>query len=119
VAEPTLDPHPDRVKMLADLSPEPIKPELVHHTDWRKKRPRSQPFQKEAELARKRDEDAATQRRMRDEAEKERAKKLAERERLRIIMAKARSGGSNGQRKLGRESTVLLERAKRLMSKTS
>jgi hypothetical protein len=29
-------------------------------------------------------------------------------------MAKARSGGLNGQRKLGRESKVLLERVKRM-----
>jgi len=29
-------------------------------------------------------------------------------------MAKARTGGKNGQRKLGRESTVLLEKVKRL-----
>ncbi|PZD22204.1 hypothetical protein A1F97_11282, partial [Pyrenophora tritici-repentis] len=50
-------------------------------------------------------------------ADRERQKKIAERERFRKTMAKAR-GGPNGKRKLGRESTVLLAKAQRLMAKT-
>jgi len=119
VPEPTLDPHPDRVKMLEDPSPEPEPvPRYAPHTDRKKKPPRSQPFKKEAEHARKNEEEAEARRKAREEAEKERAGKIAERERFRKVMAKARSGGPNGQRKLGRESTVLLEKAKRIMGKT-
>lgn len=118
VPEPTLDPHPDRVKMLAERERERA-PEHMQHADRRRKQPRSQPFKKEAELARKNEEEAAARRKAREEAEKERARKLVERERFRKVMAKARSGGPNGQRKLGRESTVLLEKAKRIMGKTS
>jgi hypothetical protein len=104
-AEPTLEPHPDRVKMLEEKSPEP-QPE--HSTERRQRRPRPQPFQKE---------EAEARRRAREEAEKQRAIRLAERERFRKTMAKAR-GGPNGQRKLGRESTVLLAKAQRIMGKT-
>ncbi|KAF2683959.1 hypothetical protein K458DRAFT_35397 [Lentithecium fluviatile CBS 122367] len=115
--EPTLDPHPDRVKLLEERSPGPAL-EHTQHAERRKKRPRPQPFRKEAELAHRNAEEAEARRKAREEAEKERAKKLAERERFRKVMAKARSGGPNGQRKLGRESTVLLEKAKRIMGKT-
>lgn len=41
--------------------------------------------------------------------------KLQERERFRRAMAKARVGGRNGQRRLGRESEVLLERVRRVV----
>ena len=40
---------------------------------------------------------------------------MEERERFRRAMAKARTGGPNGQRKLGRESKVLLEKVKRMV----
>jgi hypothetical protein len=113
-AEPSLEPHPDRVKMLEEKSPEP-QPE--HSTERRQRRPRPQPFQKESETARKKKEEAEARRRAREEAEKQRAIRLAERERFRKTMAKAR-GGPNGQRKLGRESTVLLAKAQRIMGKT-
>jgi hypothetical protein len=118
VPKPTLQLHPDRVQMLADPLPEP-EADGTQYTDRRKRRPRPQTFKKEVDVARKNEEEAAARRMARDEAEKERARKLAERERFRKAMAKARSGGRNGQRKLGRESTVLLEKAKRIMGKTS
>ncbi|KAM0283065.1 hypothetical protein ACHAQH_002666 [Verticillium albo-atrum] len=44
----------------------------------------------------------------------ERERKVADRVRYRRAMAKARSGGENGQRKLGRESNLLLEKVRRL-----
>ncbi|KAF2472916.1 uncharacterized protein BDR25DRAFT_283524 [Lindgomyces ingoldianus] len=110
---PTLDPHPDRLKLWEQASPEPS---LAHDLpDRRKRRPRPQPYRDETEVARKRKEDADARRRAREEAEKERQKRLAERERFRKTMAKARGGGPHGQRKLGRESTVLLEKVRRLV----
>ncbi|CAO2653721.1 Nn.00g031320.m01.CDS01 [Neocucurbitaria sp. VM-36] len=112
--EPSLELHPDRVRMLEEDAPE-----LVDEpsTERRKRRPRPQPFKKETELAQKKREEAEARQRLREEADKERTKKIAERERFRKTMAKAR-GGPNGQRKLGRESTVLLAKAQRLMGKT-
>ena len=50
-----------------------------------------------------------------DKRDKERKQRIAERERFRKAMAKAKSGGLNGQRKLGRESKVLLEKVKKLV----
>ncbi|KAL1608064.1 hypothetical protein SLS60_003003 [Paraconiothyrium brasiliense] len=115
VPEPSLEPHPDRVKMLEEKSPEPEPANTPGPR--RNRRPRPQPFEREAEIGRQKREKAAAQQKAREEGEKERAKKLAERERFRKAMAKARHGGPNGQRKLGRESTVLLEKARRLVGK--
>ncbi|KAH4171214.1 hypothetical protein HBI38_131810 [Parastagonospora nodorum] len=111
VPVPSLEPHPDRLKMLEENSPEPTPAER------RQRRPQAQPFRKEEEVAKKKREEAEARQRAREQAEKERASKLAERERFRKTMAKAR-GGPNGKRKLGRESTVLLAKAQRIMGKT-
>jgi outer membrane biosynthesis protein TonB len=113
VPEPTLEPHPDRVAMLEEKSPEP---EPRQNFERRQRRPRPQPYLKETEVAQKKREEIEARQRAREEADKERVKKIAERERFRKTMAKAR--GPNGQRKLGRESTVLLAKAQRLMGKT-
>ncbi|KAF2279220.1 uncharacterized protein EI97DRAFT_439605 [Westerdykella ornata] len=113
--EPTLEPHPDRQKLLEQPSPDPEAAPTP--PGRRKRRPRPQPFKREEELARKRREEAEARRKARDEAEKERQRKLAERERFRKAMAKAR-GGPGGKRKLGRESAVLLEKVKRLVGST-
>jgi hypothetical protein len=113
VPEPTLEPHPDRVAMLEEKSPEP---EPTQTWGRRERRPRPNPFLKETEVAQKKREEIEARQKAREEADKERAKKIAERERFRKTMAKAR--GPNGQRKLGRESTVLLAKAQRLMGKT-
>jgi len=56
-----------------------------------------------------------------DQAQQEREVKLVERERFRKAMAKARTGTNNsgkgsGQRKLGREAGVLLEKVKRMIA---
>ncbi|OCL04558.1 hypothetical protein AOQ84DRAFT_115283 [Glonium stellatum] len=115
VPEPTLVPHPDRQILLDGPSPEPEQnPERANSYKPRK-RPRPQPFTHEAELAQKQREEAEARRKAREEAENERQRRLAERERFRKAMAKARTGGQNGQRKLGRESKVLLEKVKRLV----
>ncbi|KAF2789238.1 hypothetical protein K505DRAFT_328374 [Melanomma pulvis-pyrius CBS 109.77] len=117
VPEPTLDLHPDRVRMLDEPSPEP-RPAYTLRSERRQRRPRPQPFQNETEFARKRKEEAEARQQAREEAGNQRESKLAERERFRRMMAKARSGGPNGERKLGRESMVLLEKVKRLVGKT-
>jgi hypothetical protein len=114
VPEPTIEQHPDRVAMLEEPSPEP---EQKQPFERRQRRQRPDPFAKESEVAQKKKEEADARQKARDEANKERASKLAERERFRKTMAKAR-GGPNGQRKLGKESTVLLAKAQKLMGKT-
>jgi hypothetical protein len=114
VPEPTLEPHPDRLKLLEKTSPEPDHAPAFR-PGHRNKRPRPQPFKNETELARKRKEEAEARRKAREDAERERQKKIAERERMRKAMAKAR-GGPDGKRKLGRESTVLLEKVKRMVN---
>ena len=117
VAEPSLEPHPDRVKMLeADLQ-EPETGKSEEFAARRKRLPRSQPFQRETEVAREKKEAMKARQTAKQEGDKERTRKLVERERFRKTMAKAR-GGQNSQRKLGRESTVLLAKALRLMGKT-
>ncbi|KAH7371369.1 hypothetical protein BKA66DRAFT_514175 [Pyrenochaeta sp. MPI-SDFR-AT-0127] len=115
VPEPSLEPHPDRVRMLEEEDAHDAEP--GQSAERRKRRPRPQPFKKETELALQKKEDAEARQKAREEADKERTRKLAERERFRKTMAKAR-GGPNGQKKLGRESTVLLAKAQRLMGKT-
>lgn len=40
---------------------------------------------------------------------------MAERERFRKAMLKARGGGRDGKRKLGRESAILLEKVRRVV----
>jgi hypothetical protein len=114
VPEPSLEPHPDRVRMLEEASPEPSR---EHATERRQRRPRSQPFKKESEVARQKKEEADARHKAREEADRERTTKLAERERFRKTMAKAH-GGSTGRRKLGLESTVLLSKIQRTMGKT-
>ncbi|CRK21301.1 hypothetical protein BN1723_012328 [Verticillium longisporum] len=52
--------------------------------------------------------------RAKGEGLEERERKVADRERYRRAMAKARRGGENGQRKLGRESNLLLEKVRRM-----
>lgn len=80
------------------------------------RKPKPVPFEKEARLARERREEDEKRRHEVEEARTERQRKLEERERFRKAMAKARTGGKNGQRKLGRESKVLLERVKNIVA---
>ncbi|KAF2817147.1 uncharacterized protein BDZ99DRAFT_374346 [Mytilinidion resinicola] len=115
-AEPTLEPHPDRQVLLDKTSPEPAQRPERPQSRTPRKRARPQPFSREADQAEKRRAEAEARTKAREEAEKQREQKLAERERYRKAMDKARTGGRNGQRKLGRESKVLLEKVKRLVS---
>lgn len=113
-SEPSLEPHPDRLKLLEGASPQ-SDPTSSSRPTQRRRRPRSQPYGNETELAQRRKEETDLRRKAREEAGKERQKKHAERERFRKAMAKAR-GGPDGKRKLGRESVVLLEKVKKLVS---
>ncbi|TGO38997.1 hypothetical protein BHYA_0063g00460 [Botrytis hyacinthi] len=72
-------------------------------------------FAKELAFAEKQKAEQQARREEFERKEREKKAKIEERERFRRQMAKARSGGKNGQRKLGRESQVLLEKVKRVV----
>ncbi|KAI4127288.1 MAG: hypothetical protein LQ347_004665 [Umbilicaria vellea] len=117
--EPTsLELHPARQAMLDD--PEKAQEEHAKSEDRprerKPKRPKPVPFSKEARDAQGQKEEAERRRKAIDEANVQRQRKIEDREKSRRAMAKARTGGRNGQRKLGRESKVLLEKVKRVMS---
>ncbi|KAK5112391.1 hypothetical protein LTR62_004354 [Meristemomyces frigidus] len=120
--EPKADPHPDRQIQIDQevldptKAPEPVQPSSeTQRQDRRPRRPKPVPFKREHDEAQQRKAEADARRAAREKAEQQRAAKIEERERFRRAMAKARSGGVNGQRKLGRESQVLLERVRRLV----
>lgn len=81
----------------------------------RQRNPKPIPFKREYEQAQQRKAATEERRQAREEGEKQRRRKLEERDRMRKSMNKARRLGLDGQRKLGRESKVLLERVKRLV----
>jgi hypothetical protein len=83
----------------------------IHHS----RRQKIIPFAKEHRFAQRQKREAEERRAAYETSQRERAEKTEEREKFRKAMAKARSGGKNGQRKLGRESTVLLDRIKRMV----
>lgn len=122
--EPTTERHPDRIALIeaTDRSPTP-EPRQQQQTEpkfrqRKERKPKIVPFAREHEEAQLRKQEAEERRVAREEAEKQRQVKIEERERFRRAMAKARTGGKNGQRKLGRESKVLLERVKRIVSES-
>lgn len=81
----------------------------------KRRKPKYQPFKREHDEALRRKAEAEERQKAREEAAMQRQRKIEERERFRKAMAKARRGGPNGQRKLGRESKVLLERVRRMV----
>ena len=78
-------------------------------------RSRPHPFVWEARLAEQRREEARAKQLCIEASSKERQQKAEERERFRRAMAKARKPDRYGQRKLGRESKVLLEKVKKMV----
>ena len=113
----TLDRHPERQAMLdapAPLPPPPPQPSAPNperqdqsHTNSREKRNKRHkptPYAKELDLAEKRRQEMEARRVARED-----------RERMRAAMKKARRPGVDGKRKLGRESTVLLEKVRRMV----
>jgi hypothetical protein len=111
--EPSTTPHPDRQTLIEEAGKSPETRET--QPGRRRRKPKSIPFRQEYEQAQQRKTEAEERREAREEAERQRQQKLEERERFRKAMAKARTGGPNGQRKLGRESKVLLEKVKRMV----
>lgn len=107
----TLDLHPDRIAMLNEPAPEPApKPERRPRNEGgngRERRPKPSAYSKEIEIAEQRKQ-AAEARRKQIEA------KQLDRE----AMARARRPDQSGNRRLGRESTVLLGRVQRMVSQT-
>ncbi|KAI9831770.1 MAG: hypothetical protein M1819_004667 [Sarea resinae] len=91
-----------------DLAPCPAtrpRQRLNHH--------KPTPFLKESAAAARLRAERDAARHAREQAARERERAIEDRERWRRAMAKARQGGRNGQRKLGRESGILLERVRR------
>ncbi|KAL8766834.1 MAG: hypothetical protein Q9209_006492 [Squamulea sp. 1 TL-2023] len=82
----------------------------------RPRRPKPVPYEKEERIAQQRKEEKEARRKAAEKARIERQRKTEERERFRKAMAKARTGGKNGQRKLGRESKILLERVQSMVA---
>ncbi|TKA78923.1 hypothetical protein B0A55_03923 [Friedmanniomyces simplex] len=120
---PSTQPHPDRQNLIEREAEAPAPPpeQVVESAprpppDRRQRKPKAQPFKLEHEQAQRQKAEAEERRRAREEADRQRQAKIEERERFRRAMAKARSGGVNGQRKLGRESKVLLERVQRMVT---
>lgn len=118
----SLELHPDRQAMLSEPEVKQLQLASTKNNDDVQRRPRERrrkkaPFEQEARLAEQRRVEQMAKRKEFGENREKREHKLQERERFRKAMAKARVGGKNGQRKLGRESAVLLEKAKRIMEK--
>lgn len=114
--QPSQDLHPERKAMLEAPEvplPAPLKAAQVRSVRKCSRKPGY--FEKETAFAERRKAEAEARKVDFERRDKERKQKIAERERLRKTMAKARTGGKNGQRKLGRESKVLLEKVRRLV----
>ncbi|KAB5576445.1 hypothetical protein GE09DRAFT_1095752 [Coniochaeta sp. 2T2.1] len=120
--------HPDRIAMLDGPDPSSLaedvngflsRPEAAMDSRQNRDRRRQQRkpgyFEKELAEAERKKAEAEARAAERERREKEREKAIKERERHRRIMAKARSGGRDGKRKLGKESIVMLDRVKRLV----
>jgi cell division protein FtsL len=90
-------------------------PQLGQHRPQQRKNKRPAYFEKEQAFAEQQKAEAEARRLEFERRDKEKKQKIEERERFRRTMAKARTGGKNGQRKLGKESKVLLERVKRMV----
>jgi hypothetical protein len=112
----SIEPHPDRQALMdasSDAEPEQTQP-FGPSRRW--KRPKTNPFNQETQAAQRHREEAEQRKRIREDAEAQRKKKIEDRHRMQKAMAKARKPGRDGKRKLGRESAVLLEKVKKLMT---
>ncbi len=116
----SLELHPDRQAMLDDDIPHSSTNEIqdLHHKKGRRhqRQPRAEPFRKEAELANRRKQERTAQHNAFEEVNREREAKQRKREKFRKAMLRAKTGGRFGnQRRLGRESKVLLEKVQRVV----
>lgn len=110
IEEPqTQELHPERQAMLdapREATPPPVQARQSRRPAY---------FEKEKAYADQQKAEAEARRAEFERRDKEKREKIEERERFRRAMAKARVGGKNGQRKLGMESKVLLEKVKRMV----
>ncbi|KAI1495890.1 hypothetical protein F5X99DRAFT_422570 [Biscogniauxia marginata] len=114
--------HPERQAMLDDDEPPPPSPpHSPANGDQpprrRKQKPRKPGYfdKAAADAERKRTEEEARAQEV-ERRNAERQRKIEERERFRKAMAKARKPGRDGQRKLGRESGLLLQKVKKMVA---
>ncbi|EEQ88791.1 hypothetical protein RJZ56_004977 [Blastomyces dermatitidis] len=108
----SLELHPDRQAMLdapqAEQPPTSRTDRLPRDSRNRRKRPpKPSPFTKEVEIARRRQEEIEKKQRIREAKQRDRE-----------AMARARRPDQFGKRRLGRESTVLLDRVKRMVEES-
>ncbi|KAI5305469.1 camp-dependent protein kinase catalytic subunit [Ascosphaera pollenicola] len=102
--------HPDRIAMLneAQERQDNAREETANRSEdthgRRKRRPKPSSFEKELAMAKKREEEAERRNKIREENQRHRE-----------AMAKARRPDQFGKRRLGRESTVLLQKVKRMV----
>ncbi|RKF57710.1 hypothetical protein GcC1_187041 [Golovinomyces cichoracearum] len=111
----SLELHPDRQAIInaPDENISPTPQDVPHQKRLHSRKPAY--YEREQAFAEQKKAELETRRLESERRAMEKLKRLQERERFRKAMAKARTGGKNGQRKLGRESTVLLEKVKRLV----
>ena len=95
-------------------SENPQQPARERNRASRRSKPR--PFEWESRLAEQKREEARARQLVFEASNKERQEKFEERERFRRSMDKARKPDKNGQRKLGRESKLLLEKVKKMVA---
>ncbi|KAI2621141.1 hypothetical protein GGR54DRAFT_639270 [Hypoxylon sp. NC1633] len=121
-APPSPQLHPERQAMLdEDEQPEPSPPPVSAQRPPRpRKHKQRKPgyFDKAVVDAERKKAEAEARAKEIERRNEERSRKIAERERFRRAMAKARTPGRDGQRKLGRESGLLLEKVKRMVGDT-
>ena len=130
VPEPaSLEPHPERQALMEGGSLEPISTTSgLNGGDGRdtesanaeidvkrRQKRKPAPFTREQRAGEKHIAEANRRREEMAAANAERERKLVERARRAKAMAKARGRGPQGQRKLGRESTILLEKVKQMV----
>lgn len=108
------EPHPDR-QIMIDQGPREEEDREEASFERRRRKPKTIPFQREQRRAERAKAEAEARREAIEQANKERQQKLEEREKFRRAMAKAKTPGRDGKRKLGRESTVLLERVRKMV----
>lgn len=85
------------------------------HPSRRSKLIPNAPFARALSQAAQRKREQEARQAAREESMRQRAAALEQRERFRRAMAKARKPGVNGQRRLGRESGILLEKVRRVV----
>jgi len=123
--QPSNEPHPDRQNLIDEEEIAPTRDDEPRREvgedgqrrfQRRERKPKSIPFAREHRQATRAKQEVEERRRAREEAERQRQQKLEERDKFRRAMAKARTPGRDGKKKLGRESTILLDKVKKMVA---